>query len=100
MVKNVKVCSNCGGELVKRGFVRRIQKNEYGETTFIKIPRYSCKQCGKWHRFIPDNVEPYKHYRKDILDGFKKHTLSNEDWEFEDYPSETTIKRWSNEVNK
>ena len=65
--------------MVKIGIVKRTNMGN------IKFSRYSCKECGKWHRFIPDNVEPYKHFRKDILDGFKNHTLSNEEWEFEDY---------------
>lgn len=95
MVKNkTDICPLCGGDLQPRGDVKRIVRLENGEKTFIKISRFSCKQCKHWHRVIPKDIIPYKHYPKRIIDGFNEDVYSNNDLEFEDYPSELTIKRW------
>lgn len=62
-----------------------------GKKIFIKIPRYSCKNCGKWHRFMPDYMVPYKHYRKDILEKCLQDT---DELPYEDYPADITKYRW------
>lgn len=96
MVKSKKdICPLCGGELQPRGKVKRIIRRENGEKIFVYIARYSCKNCKHWHRVLPDNIVPYKHYPKRIIKGFNDGLYSNEDIEFENYPSESTIKRWS-----
>ena len=92
--KKNDICPLCGGKLQSRGKVKRLLRIENGEKIFIKIPRYSCKDCGHWHRVIPDNVIPYKHYRKDIYEGFKSGELSSENVKYEDFPSEATQNRW------
>lgn len=95
MVKNKKdICPYCGGELQSRGKVKRILKIENGKKIFIYICRFSCRNCKRWHRVLPNNVVPYKHYRKDIYEGFKNGTLSSDILEFEDMPTECTQKRW------
>lgn len=92
MITKNDVCPYCGGPLQRRGFVKRIMRIEYGKKIFIKLPRYSCKRCGKWHRYIPDNIVPFKHYRKDIIDNVERLT---EEINFEDYPSDITRYRWT-----
>ena len=94
MVKKIDICPSCGGALQRRGYIKRILRVEYGEKVFIKIPRYSCKKCGKWHRFIPDYIEPYKHYRKDILEGFRNDSLGDMNIEYLDFPSDISKYRW------
>lgn len=88
------VCKYCGGELLSRGCVKRLIRGENGSKTQILINRYSCKECGKWCRELPDNVVPFKQYTKDIIDGFVNGDLSNDDIEYEDYPCDMTQKRW------
>lgn len=89
------ICPNCNDKMQRRGFIKRLLRIEYGKKIFIKVPRYYCKNCNKWHRFIPDFVEPYKHYRKDILDNFRKNKFYEENIEFEDYPRDITKYRWN-----
>lgn len=94
MTNDILVCPNCGGRLLKRGAVKRLIRTDYGVKKFIKIKRYSCKNCGKWHRQFPDYIVPYKQYTRPIIEGFVNDILSVEDFRFEDFPSECTIFRW------
>jgi len=53
-----------------------------------------CTGCGALHNELPSELLPYKHYEAEIIQGFIFEQYSSCDLEFEDYPSETTIKRW------
>lgn len=86
-------CPYCGGKLASRGMVKRIVKVGNGETSIVKIKRCYCLSCGKWHRIIPDYIIPYKHYRKEIVDG----TVDLNDIFYEDYPCDMTKKRWQSQ---
>lgn len=92
--KNIDICPYCGGPLQPRGYIWRRIKKENGKKSRVKILRKSCKNCGKWHRVIPDNIIPYKQYTKDIIEGFAASKLNNDMLEFEDYPCDITVKRW------
>jgi hypothetical protein len=89
------LCPYCGGELQSRGKVKRKIRIENGKRKTIYISRYSCKQCGRWHRVLPSNYIPYKQYAKNVVRGFKEGIMSDANLEWENYPSESTKKRWS-----
>ncbi len=91
--KGEKQCPYCGGELQKRGTVKRTIK--FGDCKKIfYLMRYSCKQCGRWHRELPIDILPYKQYPKEIVEGFASNELNNEIEQFLDFPSEASINRW------
>ena len=87
-------CPKCGGKLIKFGRVKRIVREERGRVLWIEAQKCRCLSCGCVVRQCPDILFPYKHYRKDIIQGFLSGRLSSEDLDFEDYPCETTIHRW------
>lgn len=93
--KKDEFCPYCNGDLQPRGYIWRKIRIENGKIARRKIFRKSCKKCGRWHRVIPDDIIPYKQYRKDIIEGFISKQLSNEELEFEDFPCDITIKRWN-----
>lgn len=88
------ICPNCGGKLVYYDKINRILRGKYGNKQFIKIRRLRCKNCRKLHSELPNYILPYRHYRKDIVEGFTNGTLSNYDICYEDYPCESTINEW------
>lgn len=92
--KGTKRCPFCGGDLQPRGAVKRRLRLGDGDTIVIKIRRYSCKSCKRWHREIPSDVTPYKQYPDGIIGRFRSGKLSDESIGFENYPCKETIKRW------
>lgn len=91
------ICPYCGGELVGYDHTTRFIREEYGIKRRVQIKRMRCKVCRKVHNAIPADVSPYKQYRKDIVEGFRDGSLSTFNAEYEDCPSELTIKRWKRE---
>lgn len=87
-------CPICGGTLRRIGMVKRIVRTDYGQTTWTRIRRMICQDCGVVHREIPDSLLPYKHYEARIIRGFIDNSLTSCDLEYEDYPCETTIQEW------
>ncbi len=95
MVKeNAKTCPNCGGRLVKDGHVDRIVRTKGRETKWIKLQRLLCANCGKVHREIPDIIFPYKQYEAELIQGVWEGLITTDTYGYEDYPCETTMKRW------
>ena len=92
VVKN-DICPYCGGDLQKRGKVKRLIRGPYGKKSHIYVERYSCKKCGRWHRLIPNDILPYKQYLRDVVEMSLKDILE-EDLRYEDYPSDITKYRW------
>jgi len=92
--KELKVCSICGSPLKLFDRVTRIVRSEYGVVEHIKIRRFRCIECRKTHREVPDNLMPYKHYKKGIIEGFLNGSLTTDDLEYEDFPSELTVNGW------
>ena len=94
-----KVCPRCGaGALACYDNVRRIVRTRGGKITWTRIRRLACRACGALHNELPDTLLPHKHYEADIIGGFVSAQYSSLDLEFEDYPSESTVKRWLREV--
>lgn len=45
---------------------------------------------------LPPYLDPFKQYDNRIIKGFMEGQLSFFDTEYEDYPSESTIRYWQN----
>lgn len=91
------ICPICGGRLYYYGSVKRIVKCAGGTRSQVYISRLHCGMCGKEHRALPDCLLPYKHYRADIIRGFRAGGYSTDELIFENYPSESTVRRWRND---
>lgn len=88
------VCKTCGGIARYYDKVKRIVRTGYGKRYSIRVCRYICPRCGAIHRRLPSNLIPYKHYQKNIIEGFLSGELSSCDLAFEDYPCDATIQNW------
>lgn len=88
-------CEKCGGETKRYDSVKRVVKGAYGQKQVIFVERFRCTACGSVRRRLPDILYPYKQYEKTIIDGFVSGELTNEMTEFEDYPTDITISRWT-----
>ena len=89
------VCPICGGEVKHRDYVRRMVRSGGPGREWVEIERMICCKCGHVGRYLPDWLYPFKHYRKDIIDGFVAGRLTSTNLIFEDYPCEMTILRWT-----
>ena len=87
-------CKKCKKSINHYDYVKRNIRIENGEKIKILVERQYCKECKYYKRILPEYVLPYKHYRKDIIYGFITNKLNGNMLEYEDYPSESTIKRW------
>lgn len=88
------LCPICGGALKYVGPVKRMVRTEYGKKEWIKIRRMKCMKCGVVHRELPDNLIPFKQYDAEIIEGVINGDITSEVIEYEDFPSEMTMKRW------
>lgn len=88
------VCPRCSGRLSYFDKPSRIVRGRYGKVRYEKIRRLICVKCGSVHRELPLYLLPYKHYERQIIEGFVCQQLSIFDLEFEDYPCESTIRTW------
>lgn len=87
-------CPDCDGDLRYYDSVRRKLKSKEGREDWINIRRVRCVNCGKVHRELPDNVQPYVQYEKDVIEGVLEHLITPETKGFEDYPCVQTMVRW------
>ena len=87
-------CPKCGGEQNRYGTVKRIKRSKRGETETTVLQRLQCKQCKYVHRVLPDDILPYKHYERDVIEGVQEGLIDSNVLGFEDYPCEMTMKRW------
>lgn len=61
------------------------------------VERRKCTndECGKTHRLLPGyKVLPYKHYDAGIIEEVVEGTQDEDTLANEQYPSESTLKRW------
>lgn len=78
-------CPHCGSiDIIGWGSDKRILKNSRGEKSEIRIKKRLCKNCGKVFRVYPNDILPYKHYERSVVEG-----------DYGDGPDESTIRRWS-----
>ena len=76
----------------------RIVKYGGGRFEWIPVERCICSNCHYVRRILPDTLLPYKHYSREIIEGFVKGLLDGE-LIFEDYPCDMTIVRWRRSQN-
>ena len=95
VISNGSNCPDCGSFLKYYDEVHRIVRTKGGNKYWIKIRRFKCNFCNKIHRELPDFIFPYKHYEADIIKGVLDGSITSEDYEYEDYPCDTTMKRWT-----
>lgn len=93
--ENNYICPYCKGHLRHYDKVQRIVKGAGGSKRWIKLSRLKCDTCNRTHRVIPDVIYPYKHYEKNIIDGVRLGEITSDILEYEDYPCETTMNRWT-----
>jgi hypothetical protein len=93
--ESVSLCPTCGKHLFFRDYRKRICKDFQGSTEFIYIRRLKCG-CGKLHNELPDLLVPYKHYRNEVIENVLDDVSTPNDPTSEDYPCESTMKRWKN----
>lgn len=100
MVKENDIfCPLCGGHLHHYDNVKRLIRQKYGVKNFIFLERKKCNVCGHVHRVITNDILPYKHYKRSIIEGVLLGFIFSSCIEFEDYPSESTMLRWIREKN-
>ena len=88
-------CKTCGSEdIIKYDKVKRLIKSNNGSKEWIDINRYKCNNCNSVHRHLPNNITPFKHYDNRIIQGVMKGWINSDMIDYEDYPSEQTMKRW------
>lgn len=92
--ENVTICPNCGGKLRYYGRTNRIICYGNGKRRKISIKRMKCGDCGSYHRELPTDIIPYKHYDAEIIRGVVEGFITPETLGYEDYPCEMTMLRW------
>ena len=88
------LCTLCGGGVKYYDRVLRIVRLAERKTIWIYVQRFKCMSCGRIHRKLPANLQPYKQYDARIITGVVNGTITSNMIEFEDYPCEMTMKRW------
>ncbi len=94
------ICPDCGGITKKYDITIRTVRTKNRKTSHIKIERYKCTLCGAVHRCLPNYILPYKQYEKEVICGVIEGLITSDTLGYEDYPCETTMKRWLNEYSK
>lgn len=92
---NTTNCPSCGGELRYYDKVKRILRMKGGHKTFLYVRRFRCTKCSKVHRELPEFIFEYKHYDSEIINGVIDGYITSNTYGYEDYPSEMTMRRWT-----
>ena len=87
-------CKYCGGCTSGYDSVKRILRDRRGAVRWETIRRFRCRSCGRVQRELTDEMLPYKHYTKDIIEGVVDGLITEWTVGFEDYPADATRKRW------
>lgn len=89
-----KICGKCGCKTKYYDRVKRMVRGKGGHKYYIFVDRRLCHDCGEIHRDLPDIVLPYKQYEAEIIRGVVEGLIDENTYGFEDYPCNTTMKRW------
>lgn len=95
---DVYICKDCGVEMKYHDKAKRRVKMKGGSSKWVYVKRYQCPKCGKIERKLPNNILPFKHYEKDIIEGVTEGWITSDTLGYEDYPCEITMKRWREEI--
>ena len=87
-------CRKCGGTLAHYDRVTRVVRTGFGKRYSETVERRRCLDCGATVRITPATLYSYKQYEAAVIDGFVSGTLDISMLEFEDYPTEQTIRNW------
>lgn len=94
VVNNSAICPVCGNEMKHYDTVERVARGKYGRKYKVSVRRFCCHSCGAVRRATPKQLYSRKQYEAAIIDGFLSGELDISMIEFEDYPTEQTIKNW------
>lgn len=94
-ISNVSNCPDCGGERKRYDKVLRTVREKGGQKIQVTIHRLQCTVCRKIRRVLPDNILPHKQYHRAIINGVLNGTITPNVIEYEDYPCEVTMRRWT-----
>lgn len=87
-------CPECKAFLRYRDRKTRIMKSEGGIRQWVKIRRFQCCSCGRYHNELPDCMIPYKHYQTELISGVIDGVVTQDDLDSEDYPCADTMLLW------
>lgn len=74
IVPDEPVRCGCGGKVVKRGSKGRYIINDEGIRNRYILKRVYCPACDKLHMVVPNFIEPYKQYDKNVIEGVRNGT--------------------------
>ncbi len=95
MISNSEsTCPRCGGQLKYYDSVLRIVRTKGHKSERISVRRMRCVECEVLHRELPECIFPCKQYEREIIIGVLEGLITSDTLGFEDYPCETTMKRW------
>ncbi|MDR3050713.1 MAG: DUF6431 domain-containing protein [Oscillospiraceae bacterium] len=94
-------CPCCSGKDLKHyDTVKRIIRTKAGATTWVRIRRIRCVNCGAVHRELPDYILPYKQYETEVILGVLDGLITSDTLGYEDYPCEMTMSRWLKQTHR
>lgn len=70
------VCPRCSHLTSYYDSVSRLVREERGMKNWVEIQRNHCLACGHYFRVLPETMVRFKHYRRDIIEGFVSGRLS------------------------
>ena len=87
-------CPRCGHQSYYYDSVSRHMKEEQGAKSWHDIHRNHCLACGHYFRVLPDAFVKFKHYRRDIIEGFVSGKLSTDQPDYDILPCDKTVENW------
>jgi len=83
-------CPLCGGTLKYRDRITRNKKGLSGKVSRFSLRRLKCQQCNRYHRELPNIIQPFKHYDSQTIQYIIDGSTEAEQCAAED----STIRRW------
>lgn len=87
-------CPDCGEILSYKDTRRRVYLDYGHEEDILYIRRFRCDKCKRLHTELPENVVPWKHYKKDVIRDVLEGYTVEDDPIAENGPADITMKRW------
>ncbi len=60
-------CPICGGTLFVHGTCKRKLRTESDDIIILRLRVMECKECGKTHRELPEEIVPYKRHNAESI---------------------------------